>query len=678
MTIKRVIATMAILATTCSTSFVATAAEVSAPPLIERSKLFGNPSRIAGRASPDGKWLSWIAPEEGVLNVWLAPRSDLTKAHAVTREKTRPIREYFWAPDSRSILFINDKGGDENFQLYSVNVADGKQRSLTPFDKTRVQIVGSSKHIKSRILIGVNQRDPRWHDVYSLDLGTGKLTEVLKNTGDFAEFVADDDLKLRLAIKSRPDGGNDFFHVRDGSVEEKPFSSVGLEDSQTTTPMGYTRDGKVLYWLDSRGRDTAALVAQDVASGATRVIGESTKADVGSVLTDPRTGKVQAYDVEYLKSEWSVIDPAVKGDLNFLKSRLTGKVNVTSRTQADDFWTVAVDPVTAPSATYLYERKGRTLTKLFVSRPQLEGATLAAMHPEEIRTRDGRTEVSYLSLPPGSDTNGSGRPQRPLSMVLFVHGGPWARDSYGYHSYHQWLANRGYAVLSVNYRGSTGFGKSYISAGDLQWGAKMHDDLIDAVSWAVANGITTADEVAIMGGSYGGYATLAGLAFTPDTFACGVDIVGPSNLATLLKTIPPYWETARVQFYKRMGDPTTEEGRTLLHDRSPLFKADAIKKPLLIGQGANDPRVNQAESDQIVAAMEARKIPVTYVLFPDEGHGFARPENSIAFNAVAEQFLGQCLGGRVEPIGDTLKPSTLTVPHGAEFVPSLKQAVDSH
>src|SRR5205823_6529286 len=244
-------------------------------------------------------------------------------------------------------------------------------------------------------------------------------------------------------------------------------------------------------------------------------------------------------------------------------------------------------------------RKGRTLTKLFVSRPQLEGATLAAMHPEEIRTRDGRTEVSYLSLPPGSDTNGSGRPQRPLSMVLFVHGGPWARDSYGYNSYHQWLANRGYAVLSVNYRGSTGFGKGYIAAGDLQWGAKMHDDLIDAVNWAVANRITTADKVAIMGGSYGGYATLAGLAFTPDTFACGVDIVGPSNLATLLKTIPPYWEAARVQFYKRMGDPTTEEGRTLLHDRSPLFKADAIKKPLLIGQGANDPRVNQAESDQI-------------------------------------------------------------------------------
>lgn len=677
MTARKAIATIAIVVAACSTAYATPASEMSAP-LIERSKLFGNPSRIAGRVSPDGKWLSWIAPQDGVLNIWLAPRSDLTKARAITNEKTRPIRQYFWSPDSATVLFVNDKGGDENYQLYGINVADGTQRSLTPFDKTRVRVVALSEHIKSRILVAVNKRDPSWHDIYSLDLGTGKLTEVFKNTGEFADFVADEDLNLRLAVKSRADGGNDFFRVHGDSVDEKPFSSVGLEDSQTTQPSGYTFDGKILYWLDSRGRDTAALIAQDVATGATRVIAQSPKADIGSVLTDPKTGKVQAYEVEYLKSEWSVIDPAIRGDLEFLKSRLKGKVSVTSRTHADDFWTVAVDPVTAPSATYLYGRKGRTLTKLFVSRPQLEGATLAAMHPEEIRTRDGHIEVSYLSLPPGSDSKNNGRPQQPLPMVLFVHGGPWARDSYGYHSYHQWLANRGYAVLSVNYRGSTGFGKNYISAGDLQWGTKMHDDLIDAVNWAVANGITTADKVAIMGGSYGGYATLAGLAFTPDTFACGVDIVGPSNLATLLKTIPPYWEAVRAQFYKRMGDPTTEEGRTLLHDRSPLYKADAIKKPLLIGQGANDPRVNQAESDQIVAAMDARKIPVTYVLFPDEGHGFARPENNIAFNAVAEQFLGKCLGGRVEPIGDSLKPSTLTVPHGAEFVPSLKQAVDTH
>jgi dipeptidyl aminopeptidase/acylaminoacyl peptidase len=674
---KRSIAAVAVCAVTILSGVAATAADTSAP-LIERSKLFGNPSRIAGRVSPDGQWLSWIAPQDGVLNIWVAPRSDPAKARAITAEKTRPIREYFWAPDSTSILFINDKGGDENFQLYGVNVSDATQRSLTPFDKTRVEIVAVSEHIRDRILIGVNQRDARWHDVFSLDLATAKLTEVFRNTGDFSDFVADDDLNVRLATRSREDGGNDFFRVSEGVAEEKPFSSVGLDDSQTTQPTGYTKDGKTLYWLDSRGRDTAALIAQDVTTGATKIIAQNPKADIGSVLTDPKTGRVQAYEVEYLTSEWNVVDPAIKDDLAFLKSRLRGKIDVTSRTRNDDFWTVDVDPTVASPATYLYSRRSKTLTKLFVSRPELEGAVLAEMHPEEIRTRDGHIEVSYLSLPPGTDAKGNGRPRHPLPMVLFVHGGPWARDSYGYNRYHQWLANRGYAVLAVNYRGSTGFGKNYISAGDLQWGAKMHDDLIDAVNWAIANRITTADKVAIMGGSYGGYATLAGLTFTPDTFACGVDIVGPSNLATLLKTIPPYWEAGKVQFYKRMGDPNTEEGRALLHDRSPLFKADAIRKPLLIGQGANDPRVNQAESDQIVAAMDAKKIPVTYVLFPDEGHGFARPENNIAFNAVAEQFLGQCLGGRVEPIGDALKASTLTAPHGAQFVPSLKQALDGH
>jgi dipeptidyl aminopeptidase/acylaminoacyl peptidase len=259
-------------------------------------------------------------------------------------------------------------------------------------------------------------------------------------------------------------------------------------------------------------------------------------------------------------------------------------------------------------------------------------------------------------------------------MVLLVHGGPWGRDSHGYYSYHQWLANRGYAVLSVNFRGSTGFGKAFISKGDLQWGRKMHDDLLDAVEWAVKSGVTTRDKVAIMGGSYGGYATLAGMTFTPTTFACGVDIVGPSNLFTLLETIPPYWESIKLQFYKRMGDPTTDEGRALLKERSPLNYADRISRPLLIGQGANDPRVNVRESDQIVAAMNAKRIPVTYVVFPDEGHGFARPVNNIAFNAVSENFLAPCLGGRAEPIGDALKPSTAQVKQGAEFVPGLKEA----
>ena len=644
-------------------------------PLIPREKIFGNPSQTAGRLSPDGRWLSWIAPRDGVLNIYVAPTADPKAAKAVTNERVRPIRQYLWAPDSSQILFINDKGGDENFLLYGVDVNSGEQRTLTPFEKTRVQIVNVSSEVKDRILIGVNNRDAKWHDVHSLDLKTGKLTPVLMNTGGYGAFIADEQLRIRMASKPREDGGVDFFRVVDNKVGTEPVEQVGLEDAQTTQPAGFTADGKTFYWIDSRGRDTAAIFAQDVATGTKTLVAQDAKADIGGALANPKTGRLEAYGVNYLKNEWVPLGSAVKGDLEFLKSRLKGEINVASRTDADDKWVVAVDPVTAPSAVYLYDRKAKTLTKLYVTRPELEGATLAAMHPVEIKTRDGLTMVSYLTLPPGSDPDGDGRPDKAVPLVLLVHGGPWGRDAYGYNGNHQWLANRGYAVLSPNFRASTGFGKKFISAGDLQWGTKMHDDLLDAADWAVARGVTTADKVAIMGGSYGGYATLAGLTFTPDKFACGVDIVGPSNLNTLLSTIPPYWQAIRTQFFKRMGDPATPEGQALLRERSPLFKADQIRKPLLIGQGANDPRVNVKESEQIVDALKAKNIPVTYVVFPDEGHGFARPQNNIAFNAVAENFLAKCLGGRAEPIGGALKASTAQVPHGAEFAPGLSEAL---
>lgn len=646
----------------------------SAPQMIERAKLFGNPTRTGGQLSPDGKWLSWIAPKDGVLNIWVAPLDHPEQAKALTDEKKRPIRGYFWTPDSAALLFVNDKGGDENFLLYKVAVADGVQSTLTPFEKTRVQILLVSNHHKDRILIGLNNRDPRWHDVYSLDLKTNALTPVLINEGGFAGFIADDSLSIRIATKAKSDGGTEFYKVSGNKVADKPFTSTGLEDSMTTNLAGFTHDGKTLYWIDSRGRNTAALIAEDVASGKTTTLGQSPKADIDGTISDPKTGVVQAYSVNYLKTEWTVLDKRIAGDLAFLNSRLSGEIYITSRTNADDKWLIANDPVTAPASTWLYDRKAKTLTKLYTSRPELIGAPLVAMHPVEIKTRDGLTAVSYLSLPLGSDKNGDGVPDKALPMVLFVHGGPWGRDEYGFHSYHQWLANRGYAVLSVNYRGSTGFGKNYINAGNLEWAGKMHNDLIDAVNWSVRKGIAQKDKIAIMGGSYGGYATLVGLTFTPDVFACGVDIVGPSNLATLLKTIPPYWEAGKVQFYKRMGDPTTEDGQKLLHDRSPLFKADQITKPLLIGQGANDPRVNRAESDQIVTAMKQKNVPVTYVLFPDEGHGFARPENSMAFNAVAETFLAAHLGGRAEPMGDDIKASTAEVREGSAFVPGLAAA----
>jgi dipeptidyl aminopeptidase/acylaminoacyl peptidase len=664
-----------VAAIACAAAFTTAAGAVDVKaPLIERQKLFGNPTKAVGRLSPDGKWLAFIAPRDGVLNIFVAPVNAPDSAKPLTAEKTRPIRSYFWAPDSKTILFVNDKGGDENFLLYGVDITTGAQKTLTPFEKTRVQVIGVSNQVKDHILIGLNNRDPKWHDVYALSLKDGALTKVLENNG-YAGFLADDTLTLRGASRPNAAGGTDFFQIKNNKVDDKPFASTGLEDALTTSPAGFTTDGKTLYWIDSRGRDKAALMAQDVATGTMSVVAASDKADIGGALSNPKTGKIEAYSVDYLKNEWTAIDPAVKGDLEFLEKNLKGDIQVSSRTYDDDLWTVGVDPVSAPPAVYLYDRKAKSLKKLWVSRPELEGLPLSAMHPVEIKTRDGLTEVSYLTLPAGSDTKTAGIPDKPVPMVLVVHGGPWARDGYGFNSYHQWLANRGYAVLSVNYRGSTGFGKKYIEAANLQWGLKMHDDLIDAVDWAIKNGITTKDKVAILGGSYGGYATLAGLTFTPDTFACGVDIVGPSNLNTLLKTIPAYWEPIKLQFYKRMGDPTTPEGQKILNAASPLFKADAIKKPLLIGQGANDPRVNQAESDQIVKAMADKKIPVTYVLFPDEGHGFARPANNIAFNAVAEQFLAKNLGGRAEPIGDAIKQSTAKVPHGAEFVPGVPEAL---
>nr|WP_082132952.1 S9 family peptidase [Pelagerythrobacter marensis] len=645
-----------------------------AAPLIPREDLFGNPTRSSGNLSPDGKWLSWLAPKDGVMNVWMAPVDDPDAARAMTDATERPIRSYFWAPDSRSLLYIQDKGGDENFLLYGIDIASGAETTLTPFEDTRVQIFGTSENIRDKILVGLNNRDPRFHDVHLLDLNTGELTLVQQNDA-FAGFLADDNLALRMALRPNAAGGMDFFPIVDGKIADEPSESTGLEDSLTTQPAGFTTDGKTMYWIDSRGRNTAALVAQNVETGEKTVIAQNDKADIGGAMTDPKTGEIEAYSFTYLTTEWTAIDPDIASALDWLDERLDGEFGVQSRTEDDSKWIVWNDPLTAPSKTFVFDREAQTLNEFYTSRPELEGAPLQAMHPVEIASRDGLTLPSYLTLPPGSDADEDGVPEAEVPMILLVHGGPWARDDYGYNSYHQWLANRGYAVLSVNFRGSTGFGKEFISAGDLEWGRKMHDDLIDAVDWAIDRGVTAPEKVAIMGGSYGGYATLAGLTFTPEKFACGVDIVGPSNLETLLDTIPPYWAPLIEQFHQRMGDPDTPEGLALLKERSPLHSADRITKPLLIGQGANDPRVKQAESDQIVTAMQGHGIPVTYVLFPDEGHGFARPDNNIAFNAISENFLATCLGGRAEPIGETVAASSAQIVEGEEFVQGLAEAL---
>lgn len=658
------------------------AATLNATPLIARNALFGNPTRAGGQISPDGSNLSWLAPHEGVLNIWVAAREDLgstpNDGKLITSSTDRPITQYFWAPDGKAVLYVQDKGGDENFLLYKIDLETLEETTLTPFEETRVQIVGSSETIRDKVLVGLNNRDPQFHDVHSLDLTSGELTLIYENNA-YAGFMADDTLTLRMAMSQNEEGGTDYYRVEDNTVADEPFETTDMEDALTTSPAGYTTDGSLLYWIDSRGRNTAALFAQDTVTGAKTLVAQDDKADLGGTIRDPKTGVVQAYSVTYLRTRWTVTDAGIEAgigaSLDWLGTKLNGDFGISSRTDDDRIWIVWNDPLTAPTATYIYDRDAGALTPFYTTRPELEGAPLQPMHTLEIKARDGLTLPSYLTLPAGADTAGKGRPDAPVPMVLLVHGGPWARDGYGFNSTHQMLANRGYGVLSVNFRGSTGFGKDFLNAGNLEWGLKMHDDLIDAVDWAIGEGIAQANKIAIMGGSYGGYATLAGLAFTPEKFACGVDIVGPSNLETLLETIPPYWAPLVKQFHTRMGDPNTEEGLALLKAASPLYKADQIVKPLLIAQGANDPRVKQAESDQIVGAMKEAGIPVTYVLYPDEGHGFAKPTNSIAFFAVAENFLSECIGGRSEPLGDVLAPSTAEIVEGASHVNGLSDAL---
>lgn len=644
-------------------------------PLISREALFGNPSRAGGSISPNGEWLGYIAPRDGVMNVWVAPRATPDQVKPVTNDQGRGIRGFQFAYTGNHVLYAQDVGGDENFQVFATDLTSGETRELSP-KGSRASIAGNSSKFPNELIVSHNQRNPRFFDLYRVNLTTGESTLLLQND-QYTGFVVDDDFQVRIAQQQTPDGGNQWFLNEGGQF--KPWSKVGQEDSLTTFLAGFTHDGKTLYLVDSRERNTGAMYAMDMQSGERTLLREDARADVTGALAHPATGIVQAASANYLRSDWQALDPAIQQDLDRLKQLAgDGEFYVNSRTLDDRTWVVTVVKSDAPSTVHLYDRDSGNATLWFNTRPELDGKPLAKMWPVEIGSRDGLTLPSYYTLPAGSDPDGDGKPNQPVPMVLLVHGGPWARDGYGLNGSHQWFANRGYATLSVNFRGSTGFGKAFVNAGDLQWARTMHDDLLDAVEWASREGIAQRDKVAIMGGSYGGYAALVGVTFTPTDFACGVSIVGPSNLNTLLASIPPYWEPIKRQFATRVGDPETEAGRQLLEERSPLNYVDRIQRPLLIGQGANDPRVKQPESDQIVAAMEAKQIPVSYVLFPDEGHGFARPQNRIAFNAVAESFLGNCLGGRVEPIGDDFNGSSITVPNGAGLLPGLSEALSAH
>ncbi len=638
--------------------------------LIPREVIFGNPDRAGVQLSPDGSKISWLAAVDGVLNVWVAPAGKPEAAKPVTKDEKRGIRIYFWTYAGDYLVYLQDKGGDENWRAYSVNVETLAEKDLTPYEGVRAQINGVSQKIPGEILVGLNDRDKRYHDVYRIDLKTGERTLVQENPGVLG-YVTDDDYNVRMAAKFEADGSM-VMQKNDGG-EWSDFLKVGPEDNLTTSPVGFDKSGKKLYFIDSRGRNTAALKTIDVDSGAAELVAEDDLADIAGVMTHPTEYHAQAVRVNYDRARWKILDDSIQGDFDYLEAVDDGDFVVTSRTHDDKTWIVAFFDDNGPVRYYRYDRKKKKASYLFSNRKSLEGVELAAMHPKVLDSRDGLKLVSYLSLPPWSDEDGDGKPAERLPMVLFVHGGPWARDSWGYHPYHQWLANRGYAVLSVNYRGSTGFGKNFVNAADKQWSKKMHDDLIDAVDWAIGEGIADPEKVAIAGGSYGGYATLVGVTFTPEKFACGVDIVGPSSLLTLINNVPPYWRPFLPALVQRVGDHKTLEGRRFLRSVSPLTHVEEIVRPLLIGQGANDPRVKQSESDQIVEAMLKKELPVTYVLYPDEGHGFARPENRLSFNAVSEAFLSQHLGGRFEPIGDDFENSSIQVPTGSEHIPGLAE-----
>ncbi|MFT6159205.1 MAG: dipeptidyl aminopeptidase/acylaminoacyl peptidase [Myxococcota bacterium] len=622
--------------------------------LIPREVLFGNPDRAVARISPDGERISFLAPDEGVLNVWVGPADAVDDARPLTQDRGRGIQQYAWMPGGDRLLYIQDKDGDENWHVFCVELATGVVTNLTPIEGVASQIAGTSKRHPSVVILGLNDRNPQLHDLHRVDLATGERTLLIENPG-VAGFVLDDDLKVRFALSPSQEGGWNVLRLE--GDDWVPDNVIPQEDALTTQIIGFDKSGRVAISVDSRGRNTAALLATNLDSGDVTVLAEDAQADISAVLQHPTERHIQAAVSTYDRRRFHVLDPALQVDLDWLSERISGDVDVVSRSADDSRWIVAEISDVNAVRYYLYDRTTAHLGFLFDSRPRLADLPLSPMRSVVLTARDGLSLVSYLTLPGGADA--AERPDEPLPMVLMVHGGPWARDNWGFDPMHQWLSNRGYAVLAVNFRSSTGFGKRFIAAGDGEWAGAMHNDLLDAVDWAVEQGIADRSRVAIMGGSYGGYATLAGLAFTPEVFACGVDIVGPSNLLTLIESIPPYWKPMRKQLTTRVGDPDTKEGHASLVAKSPLTKAADITKPLLIGQGANDPRVKQAESDQIVAAMRENGIPVEYALFPDEGHGFARPQNRLAFYALTETFFAEHLGGRSEGTGTAFDGSSL-------------------
>jgi dipeptidyl aminopeptidase/acylaminoacyl peptidase len=590
-------------------------------PLVPLEVLFGNPERTMPRISPDGSRLAWIAPDDGVLNVWVGALGS-EEARPVTNDRDRGIRSFFWAHDGRHLLYVQDRGGDENWRLYSADLESREIRDLTPFEGVQARVERVDKNFPHEVLVGLNRDRPQLHDVYRLDLRTGELELALSNPG-FAGFVADWELDVRCGIESRPDGGMTI-HVRDGADGEwRPLLAADASDALTSRPVGFSRAGR--------------LVRLALDGGEPEVLAEDPEYDVVYVRTHTDTGEPQAVAFLKERAEIRVLDEEIADDVRRLEELEPGDLGLEGNDDADRTWLASFTSDDGPIRYYAYDRDTKSATFLFEHQPELARYDLAPMEPFSFNARDGLTIHGYVSFPLGVERHG-------LPTVVNVHGGPWARDTWGLNPEVQWLANRGYLCVKVNFRGSTGYGKAFLNAGDREWGGKMHDDLLDAVEEVVRRGWADPERVAIFGGSYGGYAALVGATFTPDVFRCAVDIVGPSNLETLISSIPPYWEPLKALFLTRVGDPAIEP--EFMWSRSPLSRVDAIRIPILIAQGANDPRVPQAESEQIVEAMRAKGIDYEYMLFEDEGHGFAKPENRLRFYEAAERFLARHLGGR--------------------------------
>lgn len=633
---KKFLTLLATVAAVCGGVCVAGA---DPPPLIPRKVLFGNPDKARPRISPDGRRLTYLAPFDGVLNVWvrtLGQKDD----HPVTHDRGRGVRSYWWAQNSRQILYIQDKDGDENWHVFCVDLDSGAERNLTPFDGAQAWLTALEPARPDEILVAINKRDPQHRDVYRVHLSKNDMHMVVKNREGFIHFLADHELRVRAAVKATESGGLELKVRKSPEASWETLITWSAEDAFNSGPIAFTPDNDGLYMISSAGCNVSELRRLNLSDGKETTLAADHLADVAEVLIHPLTGKLEGVAFNKERMHWWPLDKSVKKDFSALRrARQHSDFRILDRDHTDRYWIVGYVSDSAPEWYYLYDRQAGEVKPLFSNRRALEDVRLARMVPIGFRARDGLLIPGYLTVPPGVGHKG-------LPMVLLVNTGPWSRTSWGYDATAQWLANRGYAVLQINFRGSRGYGKHYLNAGNREWGGKIQNDLIDGVRWAIDKGIADPKRIAAFGTSFGGYATLLALTDTPELFACGVDIVGPSNLVTFIENLPPYMKSVQPLIWDRIGHP--KKDAEFLKSRSPLYRADRIVKPLLIAQGANDPRVTRVESLQIVEALRDAGKDVEYIEYPDEGHGFARPENRLDFYARAEKFLAKHLGGRFE------------------------------